>query len=94
MLNKEQLREAGKHFSEGVVDTILKWVVIFFLIGLAISFFVRFTHVGMDDTDSRQDGKISGLRPRTDYGTGCQYLETRDGAITPRLGRDGKQVCR
>ncbi|WP_311269727.1 hypothetical protein [Sphingobium sp. WCS2017Hpa-17] len=26
-------------------------------------------------------------------GTGCQYLETKRGAITPRLAPDGKQVC-
>ena len=35
----------------------------------------------------------SGFRLRTDYGTGCQYL-LADSAVTPRLGADGKQVCR
>ena len=34
----------------------------------------------------------SGMSLYTDYGTGCQYLG-RDGALTPRLGADGKQVC-
>ena len=25
--------------------------------------------------------------------TGCQYLRTYKGGITPRLNKDGKQIC-
>ena len=35
----------------------------------------------------------SDLGLKTDYGTGCQYLTTLWGSITPRLDKDGKQVC-
>lgn len=48
--------------------------------------------VGKDSTDPA-NGR-SGLELRTDAMTGCQYLESSDGALTPRLGRNGKQVCR
>lgn len=34
----------------------------------------------------------SGFTLRTDWGTGCQYLEAR-GKLTPRLRADGSQVC-
>lgn len=43
-----------------------------------------------DDTDG---ARRSGLSPRTDARTGCQYLETAGGGITPRLDRDGRQIC-
>lgn len=29
----------------------------------------------------------------TDTDTGCDYIGTRDGGITPRLNPDGTQVC-
>jgi hypothetical protein len=47
-----------------------------------------------DDTDSKALNERSGVLLRTDYGTGCQYLEGGRGGLTPRLGADGKQVCR
>lgn len=57
--------------------------------GIALAF-----GIGLDDTDNRLTGDRSGMRLRTDAGTGCQYLETSDGAITPRRRADGRQVCR
>lgn len=44
--------------------------------------------------DTDPPGARSGLRPYTDHATGCQYLATRDGALTPRLDASGKQICR
>jgi hypothetical protein len=35
----------------------------------------------------------SGMAIKTDHLTGCQYLTTFLGAITPRLDSAGKQVC-
>ena len=35
----------------------------------------------------------SDLRIKTDHLTGCQYFITAFGGITPRVDRDGKQVC-
>ena len=34
----------------------------------------------------------SGLEIKVDNLTGCQYLQSRRG-LTPRLGKDGKQLC-
>lgn len=48
-----------------------------------------------DDTDDTINGRPSGLTLYTDFGTGCQYLAlSRDGALTPRLGADGRALCR
>lgn len=47
---------------------------------------------GKDDTDS-PDGKRSGLTVYTDHKTGCQYLGTILGGITPRLDKEGKPIC-
>ena len=44
---------------------------------------------GKDDTDGY---KRSNMALRTDYGTGCQYLESHTGALTPRMSADGKHV--
>lgn len=55
--------------------------------------------VPRDDTDP-PDGR-SHLTLRKDYGTGCEYLFEPGmfsfligGHLTPRLDRDGKQVCK
>lgn len=45
-----------------------------------------------DETDSATER--SALKLYTDYGTGCQYIETRRGGLSPRLDTDGKQICR
>lgn len=48
-----------------------------------------------DDTDPGQWGARSGVVPRTDSLTGCQYLEAGNGGLTPRLDGGGKHVgCR
>jgi hypothetical protein len=45
-----------------------------------------------DDCDTAQ-GRC-GMKVRRDALTGCEYLETWLGGITPRMNGDGKQVCR
>lgn len=45
----------------------------------------------LDSTDGR-DAR-SGMRLRVDYGTGCQYLESTWGSLTPRLDEAGKPMC-
>ena len=44
-----------------------------------------------DDTDS-PDGR-NGMVLLTDHLTGCQYLRA-GGGVTPRMDRNGKQICR
>lgn len=34
-----------------------------------------------------------GLKLHTDAMTGCQYLSTSGGGITPRLDSQGRQIC-
>lgn len=46
---------------------------------------------------SAQGPKIDvnpGLQVYTDVETGCQYLSIYQTAPTPRMGADGKQICR
>jgi hypothetical protein len=38
-------------------------------------------------------GGRSNMNVLTDALTGCQYLETRKGGITPRMDANNKQVC-
>ena len=38
-------------------------------------------------------GGRSNMSVLTDALTGCQYLATQRGGITPRMGADNKQVC-
>ena len=45
-----------------------------------------------DDSDSPT--ARSGMLVLTDHLTGCQYLTTSRGGITPRWTRDGEQVCK
>lgn len=44
--------------------------------------------------DSDPPGGRSGLTPKTDHLTGCQYLESPKGGLTPRLDAQGQHVCR
>lgn len=46
----------------------------------------------LDDTDNKVTGERSGVVPITDHLTGCQYLKTLWGGITPRMDSDGNQV--
>ena len=47
----------------------------------------------LDSTDNHTTGDRSGLRILIDHGTGCQYLRTSSGGITPRLDANGKPMC-
>jgi len=47
---------------------------------------------GKDDTDPPHDR--SGLLLRTDALTGCQYVAVPFSGMSPRLDKNGKQVCK
>ena len=47
----------------------------------------------LDSTDNRDTGVRSDMTVLTDHGTGCQYLTTGRGGLTPRLDSDGKPMC-
>ena len=44
-----------------------------------------------DSTDP--PGSRSGLHLLIDHRTGCHYLMTRKGGLTPRLDTNGRQIC-
>lgn len=46
----------------------------------------------LDDTDSPA-GQRSNMELLTDHGTGCQYLLSEGGGLTPRLDASGKHIC-
>lgn len=70
------------------------WLAGCYLVALLIQNLLSLTPLGRDDTDAgRWGGGRSGVKPVTDALTGCQYLITRDGGITPRLDADGKHIC-
>lgn len=62
-------------------------IAILIVLGACVWFRNKFD-VGTDDSD-KNGSERSGLRVYTDHATGVQYLGTVDGALTPRLNRDG-----
>lgn len=86
-------QQNGYDFAKGVA----KYIARCFLIGLVIFGVYAFTRnaLGWDVDDTDRDGWTrSGLRLHTDFQTGVQYVATPDGALTPRLGPDGKPFLR
>jgi len=49
------------------------------------------TSIGSDDTDP-PNGR-SDLIVFTDHRTGCQYLSSKRGGLTPRFDSNGKHIC-
>jgi hypothetical protein len=47
---------------------------------------------GRDDSDTVN--RRSGMDVHRDALTGCEYLSRQFGGLVPRMGADGKQVCR
>lgn len=71
----------------------MRQIIIVALLAFAVITLWNDTFNPRDDSDP-PDGR-SGLRPLTDNLTGCQYLKTPGGGITPRLDGRGRQVgCR
>lgn len=62
-----------------------KWLAIGYFIIVAIGWFS-----GDFDRDSTDGAKRSGLKLHTDAQTGCQYLSTAGGGVTPRISAGGQ----
>lgn len=91
---KATLVNIGKGIGGGIVREVGRWILVGFAVVFLLQVVLGWFGYGWDATDNRDTGTRSGVRLRMDHGTGCQYLEARSGGITPRLDRDGKQVCR
>ena len=70
------------------------WLFWLFIVGMAFSWALSLTPIGRNDTDMGSwGGGRSGIKPVTDALTGCQYLVSPHGGITPRLDSEGKHIC-
>lgn len=69
---------------------IKKDLLVLYVVILLLQFAWNVLPVGRDDTDGESR---SGLTLRTDARTGCQYLESKGGGLTPRLDGNGEHVC-
>lgn len=72
------------------VSFVLKTLGVLFIVFVAIGSCAN--NAPVDDCDS-PIGRC-GMKPMTDHRTGCQYLATSSGGLTPRLDADGRQICR
>lgn len=92
MNSVQEFRDA---ISEGVKKGInssferIMWVL--FFASVTVTGMARCT-TATDSTDAGPSQR-SGMNLRIDYGTGCQYLETSRGGITPRLDDRGNHIC-
>lgn len=77
----------GFHLTWGAIRAI-GWM---FILGVVVAS-VAAKFLPTDATDLSKDQR-SGLTLRTDYGTGCEYLQGSSGQLTPRLDRAGHQIC-
>lgn len=76
------------------IKEIIQTIAIIYLIIMALSFLYNLTPLGKDDTDKPGwGGGRSGVKLIIDHATGCHYLQTKDGGITPRLDYEGKPIC-
>lgn len=80
-------------YSEKLAKLVYEWLWIFIFFATAV-FFVGLTPYSKDDTDIPGWGMHkSGVIPVKDHKTGCQYLRTSGGGITPRMDTNGNHIC-
>jgi hypothetical protein len=72
-----------------------KAVVIYFVVSIALGavngYLRNHTDIGRDETDPPQGRSY--LLILTDHATGCQYLTSGRGGLTPRLDASGQHMC-
>lgn len=83
---KKQIKEVTTTILDGIFLMLIKW----FIIGSIIIGIFNYFNVSYDSTDGETR---SGMGMHTDALTGCQYLSTPRGGITPRLNQDGQHIC-
>lgn len=67
---------------------LVGWIVVtYFFVAL-----IGKSPLARDNSDPGDWGQRSGLNPRTDNLTGCQYLEAVNGGLTPRLDGAGRHI--
>ena len=68
------------------------WLINWYCIWFAIFWVISMTPIGRDSTDQSDWGYRSNLVIRTDALTGCEYLATSGGGLTPRIDGKGRQL--
>lgn len=71
------------------------WLMRLFIISSLAILIGTNTAQNMDLLKNETDGRKewSGLKIYTDAATGCEYLGTADGGMTPRLYPSGRHMC-
>lgn len=69
---------------------VINGVIIITVLCTALPWLMFKTGLTADDSDG---ASRSGLVTYTDATTGCQYLSAGGSGITPRMDKDGYQVC-
>lgn len=83
-MSAEELRRVIAWAGDKIAKLFLGVVVVVALIGIS--------PLGRDDSDPGFWGTRSNVAVRIDHKTGCEYLEGRNGGLTPRLDVDGGQM--
>ena len=86
------LQDFVKTVTNQVLSTLNTWVAVALVVFFIISWVDRnWLYSPEDTTDSMT--KHSGMGLHQDALTGCFYLSTRGGGLTPRLKVDGTHMC-
>lgn len=88
-MKKDELSGVITKGLEDFYSYLVTWIIIFLLVFSAFLYFQgRYDHDSTDNGDKR-----SGLILSIDAFTGCHYLSTGRGGITPRLNKAGRHIC-
>ncbi|MCW2480509.1 hypothetical protein [Candidatus Symbiopectobacterium sp. NZEC135] len=96
-LSEKAMTDVGMSIMGGLVMSgrkavrkVARYTAIAILFFTLASWLLFKTGLTADDTDG---ASRSGLVTYTDAATGCQYLSAGGSGITPRMDKDGYQVC-
>lgn len=89
--DRKGCRLLGRWFAEGITDHVARLIFSFFVALILLG--AVLTRCAPTDGTDRDWIERSGVTLRTDYGTGCQYLESAKGSLTPRLDGAGHHLC-
>ena len=85
LINGNQKKNPVKGAFSSFIETVL-FVAMLLIAGCVVE-----SLMPRDSTDL--PGERSGVKPTVDALTGCHYLRTLFGGITPRMGADGRHIC-
>lgn len=83
--------DVAKSVERGMWRFTAKFAACLVFLSMALYAIAYTTDIGRDSTDT--PNKRSGMTIRYDAMTGCQYLESSRGGLTPRLDKAGKMIC-